>query len=359
LSRDPRVCGIACDGVHAGFPEDRFAAISPAFVRFSSGTTGRSKGVLLSHRSLRERIESANAALCIGPEDRVLWTLPMAHHFAVSIVLYLYFGATTVVETARMGADILATAEASGATVVYGSPFHHGLLAADTGTFRWPSLRLAVSTAAALRSETAAAFLARFGQPLVQALGVIECGLPLVNRAASNSKPAAVGRALPGWEVSLRDDAGNEAGAGMLGELHLRGPGMFDAYLNPWQERAEVAPGGWFATGDLAVKDEDGDVFLRGRSKSVINVGGMKVFPEEVEAVLLDMPGVARCRVSGREHPVFGAVPVADIVTTAAVNIDAAAVRAHCRERLAAHKVPVAVRIVGEIPLTASGKVKR
>jgi len=351
--------GVVLDGAAAGFPVDRFEALQPAFVRFSSGTTGRSKGVVLSHESLRARIESANRVLAIGPGDRVLWVLPMAHHFAVSIVLYLYFGATTVVATAPMGADVLETAAASGATVVYGAPFHHALLAADRGSFRWPTLRLAVSTAAPLPGETAARFLARFGRPLTQGLGIIECGLPVLNTAAAAAKPEAVGQVVPGWELALRDEAGNEAAAGMLGELHLRGPGMFDAYLEPWQTREEVTRDAWFATGDLAVRDAGGDLFLKGRSKSVINVGGMKVFPEEVEVVLESLPGVRRCRVLGRAHPVFGAVPVAELVLENGVSADPAAWRAACRARLSAHKVPVAISVVEAVELTASGKVRR
>lgn len=347
--------GSALESVAPGFPEGEFEALGPAFIRFSSGTTGRSKGVVLSHRSLWDRIEAANRALRIGPADRVLWTLPMAHHFAVSIVLYLRFGATTVIETARMAEEVLATAEASGATVVYGAPFHHALLAADRGGFGWPSLRLAVSTAAALPEATARAFGERFGLPLSQALGVIECGLPLINLDDPVGKPESVGRPVDGWELSLRA----EAGEGDAGELWLRGPGMFDAYLDPWQPRAEVTVDGWFATGDLCRRDERGAIRILGRSKSVINVGGMKVFPEEVEAVLNRDPAVARSRVVAREHPVFGSVPVAEVVAAAGVEPDPKSLRAACREALSPHKVPAAVKVVEVLPVTASGKLRR
>lgn len=356
---DDGLRGVVFDRMPPAFPQQRFEALRPAFVRFSSGTTGRSKGVVLSHESLRARIESANQALAIGPGDRVLWVLPMAHHFAVSIVLYLYFGATTVVETARIGADVLETARASGATVVYGAPFHHALLAAEGGSFRWPTLRLAVSTAASLPVETAVRFQARFGVPLTQGLGVIECGLPLLNAKSAAAKPESIGQPVPGWQVLLRDEEGREAAAGLLGELHLRGPGMFDAYLEPWQPRAEATPDGWFATGDLATRDADGDIFLRGRSKSVINVGGMKVFPEEVEAVLESLPAIRRSRVCGRAHPVFGTVPVAEVVLAEGAAADPAGWRATCRAMLSAHKVPVSFSVVDAVALTASGKIKR
>ena len=103
--------------------EAEFSALDPAFIRFSSGTTGASKGVVLSHAKLRERIVAANAALEIGPGDRVLWMLPMAHHFAVSIVLYLYHGACTIIGASHLAEQVLETARATRATVIYGAPF--------------------------------------------------------------------------------------------------------------------------------------------------------------------------------------------------------------------------------------------
>ena len=115
----------------AEFPVERFAALNPAFIRFSSGTTGTSKGVLLGHETLLARVRSANRRLQISREDRVLWTLPMAHHFAVSIMLYLLEGATTVLEDSHLAAEVLASARETGATVFYGSPFHLALLAAE------------------------------------------------------------------------------------------------------------------------------------------------------------------------------------------------------------------------------------
>lgn len=206
------------------FPEEEFQKLNPAFIRFSSGTTGTSKGVVLSHETLLARISAANEGLQIGPEDRVLWMLPMAHHFAVSIVLYLYFGATTVLEHSPLREDILATAEKSAATVIYGSPFHFAMLAGDRGDFMWPTLRLAVATAAALPETTARAFDARFGKPLHQGLGIIEVGLSVLNLVAAREKPEALGRPMSAYDVELSDE----------GEFRVRGPGLLDAYLVPW-----------------------------------------------------------------------------------------------------------------------------
>jgi long-chain acyl-CoA synthetase len=332
------------------FDENALAALNPAFIRFSSGTTGTSKGIVLSHESLLERVTTANRGLRIGPADRVVWILPMAHHFAVSIMLYLLHGATTVVVNSHLAEDVLAAAREHHGSVLYGAPFHHSLLAAEGSGRPWPDLRLAVSTAAALPLATARAFDARYGVPLSQGLGIIEVGLPLLNLDAAREKPDSVGRPLPGCRAEVRGD----------GELFLRGPGMFDAYLKPWRPRDAVLEDGWFRTGDLARIDDDGDIHLLGRSHSVINVGGLKCFPEEIEAVLCEVPGVAAARVSGRENARFGAVPVAEIeASDPAQPPKISALAAHCREALARYKVPVEFRFVERVPRTASGKIQR
>jgi long-chain acyl-CoA synthetase len=285
-----------------------------------------------------------------------LWTLPMAHHFAVSIMLYLIEGATTVLEDSHLAADVLTTARDCAATVFYGSPFHLALLAAEDSGRDWPSLRLAVGTAATLPSATSAKFRERFGVPPAQGLGIIEVGLPLLNTDAAIERPESVG--LPDdVKVRLLDDAGNEAA---FGELWLRGPGMFDAYLSPWCERATATDDGWFATGDLASRDADGFVFLRGRKKSVINFGGMKFFPEEVETVLNAHPAVKESRVFAEPHERWGAIAVAEIVPSDPANPPKSpALSKHCRTSLASYKVPARFVFVEALPKTASGKVRR
>jgi long-chain acyl-CoA synthetase len=339
--------------------EVEFSALDPAFIRFSSGTTGRSKGVVLSHAKLRERIVAANAALEIGPGDRVLWMLPMAHHFAVSIVLYLYHGACTVLGTSHLAEHVLEMAKATRATVIYGAPFHHALLAADPGGYAWPDLRLAVTTAAPLSAEVAQGFRKRFGKPLVQGLGIIEIGLPLLNTGGAGDSPTAVGRPLPAFDVELRDEEGLPVAVGRVGELWIKGPGMFDAYLSPWQPVDEICVAGWFATGDLAVTDAAGRVYLRGRKKSVLNVGGMKVFPEEVEAIVETHPAVRRCRVTGVPHGVLGTVPVAEVIQHEGETLLPRELIGWCRKSISIYKVPVRVTFVDELPLTASGKIRR
>jgi long-chain acyl-CoA synthetase len=233
--------------------------------------------------------------------------------------------------------------------VLYGAPFHHAGLAAEPSGRSWPDLRLAVSTAAALPVATAEAFRARFGISLSQGLGIIEVGLPFLNIVSREKKPGSIGRPLPDYSAEIHD-----------GQLFLRGPGMLDAYLNPWRTRGELLEDGWFRTGDLARVDADGDYFLEGRVHSVINVAGMKCFPEEVEAVLSTHPDVQRVRVIGRPHPKVGAVPVAEIIPVSADRLPTMmSLASLCRTSLARYKVPVEFRFVESLPLTASGKIKR
>ncbi|MFU8893158.1 MAG: class I adenylate-forming enzyme family protein [Luteolibacter sp.] len=332
------------------FPVAEFEALDPAFIRFSSGTTGASKGVILSHESLLERIVAANAGLGLVAGDRVLWTLPMAHHFAVTIILYLYHGVATVLESSHEPEAVFRAARASGANLLYGSPFHFARLAQCAEAGPLPELRMAISTASALNAEVAAAFEKRFEIPVTQAFGIIEVGLPLLNRLRARDLPTALGQPLPGYEVKASED----------GELLLKGPGMFDAYLCPWQPRAEVLEDGWFATGDLAEVMEDGTVVMHGRRKSVINIGGLKVFPEEIEAVLNQYSAIRISRAYAGSHPTLGAYPCAEVVLEVGHEMPKpAALKAFCTGKLAAYKIPMRIESVESIALTASGKVKR
>lgn len=336
-------------------PEDEFARMNPVLIRFSSGTTGEAKGVVLSHHSLIERIASGNRRLGITDKDRVLWVLPMAHHFAVSILLYLSHGATTILSSSRMADDMLDAALENHATVFYGSPFHMAVLAGEPSGREWPRLRLAVSTASPLRREVADSFLKRFKIPVTQGYGIIEAGLPLLNTCHALEDPLACG--VPDdFQVKLMD--GDVAGA--EGELWLKGPGMFDAYLSPWCSSKEVMCDGWFRTGDLAIRAGNGVIRLTGRLKSVINVGGMKCFPEEIESVLMGHPSVRACRVVAMPDRRWGMVPAAEIIPVDPGRPPSEKELAvFCSHSLASYKVPVIYSFVESLPKTASGKIKR
>lgn len=323
-----------------------------AFIRFTSGTTNARKGVALTHETIRDRIAAANQALRIGPDDTVIWCLPMAHHFLVTIVLYLTAGATIVLARHVLARPFLEAINRWRGTVLYAAPFHYALLARDDSAAQLPSVRLAVSTTCALPPEVAENFQRRYHLPLTQALGVIELGLVCVNDDPA-ARPESVGRPQSSYAVRIRN-----ADAAGYGEVQFRGPGFFDAYTNPWTPRAELMPEGWFATGDIGRVDAHGYLQLAGRKAAVINLAGRKVFPEEIEAVLNRHPAVCESRVFGQSHPRLGETVEAEVVVRAAIAPDA--LRDFCRAHLSVEKIPRNITLVPAIAKTAvTGKIRR
>jgi long-chain acyl-CoA synthetase len=354
LRRDFRLTRPAqVDAPPAGFNE-----IDPAFIRFSSGTTGASKGVVLSHRAILERTAAADQGLRISCDDTVLWVLSMSYHFVVTILLFLRRGATIVLCGRRFPEALLDGIVRQRGTFIYAAPFHYSLLAqsdaVDGAALR--HVRMAVSTAMKLPEEVAAAFRVRFGFELTEAYGIIEVGLPFQRLAGDAELRGSVGKPLPGYELQLADCDANGVGA-----IRLRGPGLFDAYYTPWQPRAAVCPDGWFATGDLGRIDADGNLFIVGREKAVINFVGMKIFPQEVEEVLNRHPAVKESLVYGVVHPRFGELPAARVVLNdgAGGQIALDELRRYCYQQLTQFKVPKEFVVVDHLEKTASGKLKR
>jgi len=304
---------------------------------------------LLTHTAIKERTDLADQALQITPADTVLWVLSMSFHFVVSILLFLRRGATICLCSELFPFSFLSAVQRGDGTFIYATPFHYRTLieAAAIPPDALNSIRMAVCTAMKLPPETAAAFKEKFSFGLTEAYGIIEVGLPFVNSA--DEKPAgSVGRALPGYELDIRH--ADEAGCG---EVCLRGPGMYSAYLSPWCRRA---PEEWFATGDIGRLGADGYLYLLGRTKHLINFAGMKIFPYEVEAVLDSFAGVSASLVYPEEHPRYGQLPCARVE---AKGIDPDALRRHCYDHLESYKVPKKIEVVSRLERTASGKIKR
>lgn len=332
-----------------------FQGLNAAFIRFTSGTTGSSKGVVLSHRTIEERIRAANDVLRIGPADRVVWVLSMAYHFTVSIVGYLTFGATIVLPGNHFAAAIGESIQRHQATLLYAAPMHFALLADRRDAAGLSSLRLAISTTSSLDRRIADAFPRRYGLPISQALGIIEVGLPSIDVDGAAGAAGSVGRVLPAYELRLQD-----IGLGPdVREVLFRGPGFLDAYYDPWQTRDQILEQGWFRTGDIGRLDEEGNLFLCGRSKEVINVMGMKFFPQEVEQVLASHPLVQAASVFARRSERWGETAHARVVARNGASREKLAeeLRHYCRQRLASYKVPEQIEIVASLPRTASGKV--
>jgi long-chain acyl-CoA synthetase len=225
-------------------------------------------------------------------------------------------------------------------------------------------VRLVISTADGLRAAVAQRFAQRFGLPVAQALGIMEVGLPVANLAAAASKPEALGQPLPDYEVWLRGDDGKPllgpTSAQRTGEICIRGPGLLDAYLDPWLTAREIVEPDGFRTGDQGWFDAQGCLYLVGRRANRISMAGMKFFAEEVEAVLDLHPAVRASRVFAREHAHLGEIPVAEVVAAdPARPPDLRALTAFCRERLPAYKIPRELRVVDAIARTSSGKLRR
>jgi long-chain acyl-CoA synthetase len=338
-------------------PKAEYYRINPAFIRFSSGTTGTSKGVVLSHEAIIERTDAADRGLSMTSDDVVLWVLSMSYHFVVSILLFLRRGSTIVLCGRRFPEALIKGIRANQGTFIYASPFHYSLLARTDAlsgdTIK--KVRMAVSTAMKLPVKTAEEFFSRFGCELTEAYGIIEVGLPFIRLSGGREKRGSVGKPLPDFEILL-DNKDNNG----IGEIRIKGKGMLDAYYSPWQGRDDILDDGWFKTGDMGKIDKDGFLTIVGREKDVINFVGMKIFAQEIEFVLNQHPLVDSSMVYGSSHPQYGQLPMAKIVVKNGNDvIDLNDLRRFCYQRLAQYKVPKEFTFVDSLPKTASGKIKR
>ncbi|HEX6346580.1 beta-ketoacyl synthase N-terminal-like domain-containing protein, partial [Umezawaea sp.] len=336
-------------------PSDDLGLDEPAWMLYTSGTTGTPKGVLSSQRACLWSIAAAYApVLGLSEHDHVLWPLPLFH--SLSHVLCVV-GVTTVGASAKVLVDfdadrVLAALADESFTLLAGVPaVYHRLVAAHVDSPA-PALRAALCTGAVAPADLREEFERVVGVPLVDSYGSTEtCGAITMTRPGDVVPPGSCGKPVDGLRVRLVDSAGAEADEG---EVWVSGPNLMLGYHNA-PEPAVVD--GWYRTGDVASKDADGHLTIRGRIKDVIIRGGENLHPVEVEDVLSRVPGVADVGVAGRPHPVLGEVPVAYLVADG--PIDPAAAMAACRAALSPFKVPAELLLVDEVPRTRSGKTKR
>ena len=332
--------------------------LEPAFIRFTSGTTDRSKGVVLSHQATADRVAAADRVLRFTPDDRILWVLPLAYHFAVTIVAYVKAGAHILMCPDTRPPAMVDALRRFETSVIYASPFHFERLGNLPPTGPLKSVRLALSTSAPITQAVMDRFESLYAVPVAQAYGIIEAGLPCINTRVDGAPATSVGRPVPGYEVAIFSDDGARLPAGVAGEIGVRGSGLFSAYYAPWQRREQVTREGWFLTGDIGRLEKSGALCLEGRKKAVIFVAGLKFFPEEVEACINRFPGIEESRVFGEPHPRLGQVPRAEIVL-ASGGCDLDALRAHCARELSPYKAPLQFTVVPAIARTPGGKILR
>ncbi len=363
-ARRALVKGGECDGYtfqwidRGAEAPSEFHALNAAFIRFTSGTTSRSKGVVLSHEATAARVEASDRVLKFSEEDRILWVLPLAYHFAVTITAYVRAGSHILLCSDTLPKAIVDAARRLRASVLYAAPLHFERMANLGPSEPLSSIRVTLSTAAPISPAVMERFESVYRVPVGQAYGIIEAGLPCINLGTEGLPQTSVGRPVPGYAVAVLSDEGKHLPAETMGEIAVRGEGLFSAYYSPWRLREQIASDGWFLTGDLGWLDRTGALHLKGRKKALILVAGLKFFPEEVEDCINQFPGIKESRVFSLPHARLGEVPCAEVVVDP-VGCDLEALKAHCAQALSSYKVPLKFTVVDTIPRTPSGKIRR
>ena len=324
-----------------------------AAILYTSGTTGRSKGSMLSHYNLASNALVLKDYWRWREGDVLIHALPIYHVHGLFVALHgALLNGSTMLWHEGFDADAVID-DMAGATILMGVPTFYVRLAAHERLNRaaTANMRLFISGSAPLLEATFAAFEAKTGHRILERYGMTEAGMICSNPYDGNRIPGTVGFALPGVEARI------EGGAGP-GVLEIRGPNLFKGYWrNPDKTAEEMRPGGWFVTGDIATMAQDGRVAIVGRAKDLIIAGGLNIYPREVELALDALPGVAESAVIGVPHPDLGEAVVAVIVRSDPA-FDEAAVLAGVAD-LARFKQPRRILFADALPRNAMGKVQK
>jgi malonyl-CoA/methylmalonyl-CoA synthetase len=358
--------GTYADHVAAAHPEHRTVEVGGddlAGLLYTSGTTGRSKGAMLTHRNLASNARALHRIWRFEPGDVLLHALPIFHVHGLYVALNTSFlGATGIIWRERFDAAEVAAALPR-ASVFMGVPtFYTRLLASPAlSADCCRAMRLFISGSAPLLAETHRAFEERTGHRILERYGMTETGMIASNPCDGERLPGTVGYALPDVSVRIADAEGREIARGEPGVLEVKGPNVFTGYWRrPDLAASEFRRDGYFITGDVATMAADGRVSIVGRAKDLIISGGFNVYPKEVEEELDRMPGVGESAVFGVAHPDFGEGVVAVVVPGGRGALpNEAEIIAALSERLARFKVPKRVMVETELPRNAMGKVQK
>ncbi len=363
VARVDSLARVGAVGGGEGLTESRGGAEDTAVLLYTSGTSGRPKGAMLTHRALLANLTQLSTIdpPVVAPDDRVLLVLPLFHVYGLNAGLGMtaYAGATGVLAERFDPVETLALVESAQVSNIVGAP---PMYVAWSMLPRVPealsSLRLAVSGSAPLPSSVLSTLLDSTGHHVFEGYGLTETAPVLTTALCSEvAKPGSIGRPIPGVELRLLDDEGAEVDEGDPGEIVVRGANLFSGY---WPDGAGGPDAdGWFRTGDVAVADDDGDLFLVDRVRELILVSGFNVYPREVEDAIAGHPDVAEVAVIGIPHPYTGETVKAYVVPQAGATPTAEDVIEYAARRLARFKCPTAVEIVTELPHSAIGKVAK
>ncbi|WP_142846765.1 malonyl-CoA synthase [Telmatospirillum sp. J64-1] len=333
-----------------------------AAILYTSGTTGRSKGAMLSHGNLLSNTQALHESWGVRPDDVLLHALPLfhTHGLFVALNLMLYNGGRVLL-LPKFDADEVIRLLPK-ATVMMGVPtFYTRLLAHGdfTGALT-RHMRLFISGSAPLLADTHHQFRERTGHAILERYGMTETCMNTSNPLNGERRAGTVGLPLPGVEVRVCDKDGTSVPPGQIGVLEVRGPNVFKGYWRmPEKTAAEFRPDGFFITGDLATIGEDGYVTIVGRDKDMIITGGYNVYPKEIELALDGLEGVNESAVIGLPHPDFGEAVVAVISTGGGRPCEPSFYIGALRSQLAAYKVPKQIFFIEDLPRNTMGKVQK
>lgn len=334
-----------------------------AAILYTSGTTGRSKGAMLSHGNLASNALTLKDVWRFTGEDRLLHALPIFHTHGLFVAtnIALVSGASMLFLPAFDIGEIIRLLPR--ATVMMGVPtFYTRLLAqADFTVDTAKNIRLFISGSAPLAAVTHREFSARTGHAILERYGMTETNMNTSNPYEGARVPGSVGPPLPGVAIRIADPAtADEVATGEVGQIEIKGPNVFKGYWRaPEKTKAEFRPDGFFMSGDLAYRDDKGYIFIVGRNKDLIISGGFNIYPAEVEAAVEDIDGVAQCAVVGAPHPDFGEGVIAVVVPKSGASLSEETIAGALSASLAKFKRPKRVVILPELPLNAMGKVQK
>jgi long-chain acyl-CoA synthetase len=347
-------------------PRDPASLHETAFILYTSGTTGRAKGVQLTGHGMLWIVAACWAPITgLSERDTLLSPLPLFHSYALdlSVLGVLATGATCHIMERFSTSEAVRLLKTGAFTCFPGVPtMFHYLLQATRGEagLRFPNLRVCISAGAIMPATLNREFESHLGVPLLDGYGITETStMVTMNWPTGQRVLGSCGFPVPGLAVRIVDASGRDVDPGQEGELIVRGPNVMPGYHNKPEETRSALRNGWYHTGDLAKSDENGFLTITGRLKELIIRGGQNIAPAEIEEVVNTFAPVLDCAVVGVPHEHLGEVPALFVVPRPGQTVEPDALLGHCRQKLSAYKVPHLVQFIAEIPRTGSGKIIR